>query len=67
MEAVNTLNNFFSNIIKVLKIRNCYVEKKFRYSLSRHQILKAMLKYKNHPNIIIKISTLFKFLLLASS
>ena len=53
-EVIYTLNNFFSNIIKILKIRNCYVEQKFRYSLSRHQILKAILKYKNHPSIIIK-------------
>ena len=54
MEVENTLNNFFSNLIKDMKIRKYYVEHKFRHSLSKHQILKAILKYKNHPSIIIK-------------
>ena len=27
---------------------------KIRYSLSRHQLSKAILKYNNHPSIIIK-------------
>ena len=54
VEVVNTLNKFFSNIIRILEIGNCYVQQKFRYSLSRYQALKAILKYKNHPSIIIE-------------
>ena len=43
----------------------CYanVIQKFSHSLSRHQILKVIVKYKTHPSLI---STLFTFLLLAS-
>ena len=37
-----------------MKIGKCYAEQKFRYSLSRHETLKALLKYKNHPSKIIK-------------
>ena len=53
-EVENTLNNVFSNIIKIMKIGKYFVESKFRHSLSKHHILKAILKYKNHPSIIIK-------------
>ena len=49
----NTLNNFFSNIIKILKTEKYYVKQKFRHNLFRHQILKAIIKYKNHSSIII--------------
>ena len=51
MEVANTLNNFFSNIIKNLKLPEYYVEDKLSHSLSRHPTLKAILKYKNHPSI----------------
>ena len=49
--VANTLNNFFSNFIKNLKIPVYYVEDKLPHSLSRHPTLNAMLKYKNHPSI----------------
>ena len=51
VKVANTLNNFFSNIIKNFKILEYYVEDKLRHSLSRYAILKAILKYKNHPSI----------------
>ena len=59
-QEANTIN-FFSNIIKILKIGKCYAnvmqmlcKQKFSHSLSRHQILKAIVKYKTHPSIIFK-------------
>ena len=56
VEVANTLNNFFSNIIKNLKLPGNYVEDKLSHSLSSHLTLKAILKYKNHPSIkVIKI------------
>ena len=36
-----------------MKFGKYYFEHKFRHSLSKYQILKAILKYKNHPSIII--------------
>ena len=38
----------------------CYanVMQKFSHSLSRHQILKAIVKYKTHPSIIINFFSL---------
>ena len=47
-EVANTLNNFFSTIIKNLKIPEYYAENKLPPSLSRHPTLKAILKCKNH-------------------
>ena len=37
VEVANTLNDFFSNIIKKLKIPEYYVEDKLPHSLSRHR------------------------------
>ena len=54
MKVENTQINFFSNIIKIMKIGKYYVEQKFLHSLSKHQVLKFIPKYKNHPSIIIK-------------
>ena len=48
VEVANTLNNFFSTIIKNLKIPEYYAENNLPPSLSRHPTLKAILKYKNH-------------------
>ena len=51
VEVANTLNDFFSNVIKNLKIPEYYVEDKLPNSLSRHPTLNAMPKEKNHPSI----------------
>ena len=51
MEVANTLNDFFSNIIKKLKLPEHYVENKLSHSLSSHPALKAILKYKKNPSI----------------
>ena len=53
VEVANTLNNFFSTIIKNLKIPEYYAENSLPPNLSRHPTLKAILKYKNHPSISI--------------
>ena len=53
VEVANTLNNFFSTIIKNLKIPQYYAENNLPPNLSRHPTLKAILKYKNHPSISI--------------
>ena len=53
VEVANTLNNFFLTIIKNLKIPEYYSENNLPPNLSRHPTLKAILKYKNHPNISI--------------
>ena len=44
VEVANTLNNFFSNVIKNVKL----LEDKLPNSLSRHPTLKFTVKYKNH-------------------
>ena len=51
VEEANTLNNFFLNIAKNLKIPEYYVEYKLPHGLSRHPTLKVILKYKNHSSI----------------
>ena len=51
MEVANTLNDFFSSIIKNLKLPEYYVEDKLSHSLSSHPTLKVILKYKNHTSI----------------
>ena len=51
VEVANTVDNFFSNFIKNLKIPKYYVEDKLPHSLSRHPTLNAILKYKNHLSI----------------
>ena len=53
VKAANALNNFFSTIIKNLKIPEYYAENNLPPNLSRHPTLKAILKYKNHPSISI--------------
>ena len=61
VEVANTLNNFFSTIIKSLKIPEYYAENNLPPNLSRHPTLKAILKYKSHPSISIikRFSELF--------
>ena len=69
VEVANTLNNFFSNIIKNLKIPEYYAKNNLPPNLSRHPTIKAILKYKNHPSIsIIKrlSERFFKFSLFTS-
>ena len=63
VEVANTLNNFSSNFVKNLKIREYYIEDKLPHRLSRHLTLNAILKYKNHPSIgfIIIIFPVFPF------
>ena len=51
VEVANNLNNFFSNIIKNLKLPEYYVEEKLSHSLSRHPTLKTIPKYEDHPSI----------------
>ena len=51
VEVANTLNDFFSKIIKNLKLPEYYAEEKLSHSLSSHPNLKATLEYKNHPSI----------------
>ena len=53
VEVANTLSNFFSTIIKSLKIPEYYAQSNLPPNLSRHPTLKAILKYKNHPSISI--------------
>ena len=53
VEVANTLNNFFSTIIKNLKIPEYYAENNLSPNLSRHPTLRAVVKYKNHPSISI--------------
>ena len=51
VEVANTLNKFFSNIVKNLKIPERFVNNSLPHSLSSHPTLKAILKYKDHPSI----------------
>ena len=51
VKVANSLNNFFSNIIKNLKLPEYFVEDKLSHSLSSHPTLKAVLRYKNQPSI----------------
>ena len=48
VEVENTLNNYFSNVVKNLKIPEKFVTDSLPQSLSRHPTLNAILKYKNH-------------------
>ena len=54
-EVAKTLNNYFSNIVKNLKIQKQKKTKKLPDSipqiLSKHPTLNGTLKYKNHPSI----------------
>ena len=51
VEVANTLNNYFSNAVKNLKIPEKFVTDSLPQSLSRHPTLNAILKYKNHPSM----------------
>ena len=51
VEVANTLNKFFSNIVKNLKIPERFVNNSLPHSLCSHPTLKAILKYKDHPSI----------------
>ena len=51
VEVANTLNDFFSKIIKNLKLPEYYAEDKLSHNLSSHPTLKGTLEYKNHPSI----------------
>ena len=51
MEVANTLNTFFSNTVKNLKIPEKFADHYLPHSLSRHPTLNAILKYKDPPSI----------------
>ena len=51
VEVANTLNNYFSNVVKNSKIPEKFVTDSLPQSLSRHPTLIAILKYKNHPSM----------------
>ena len=51
VEVANTLNNYFSNVVKNLKIPEKFVTDSLPQSLSRHPTLNAILKCKNHPSM----------------
>ena len=56
VKVEKTLNNYFWNVVKNLKIPENFVTNSLPQSLSRHPTLTAILKYKNHPNMqVIKI------------
>ena len=50
-EMANSLNKYFSNIVKSLKIPEKFVTDSLPQGLSRHPILNAILKYKIHPSM----------------
>ena len=62
-DVANTLNNYFSNIFKNLKIPEKFVTDSLPQSSSRHPALNAVLKYKNHPSmrVIKRFSQSFYF------
>ena len=47
----NTFNDFFSNIVKNLKIPEYQGENNLHNRLSSHPALQAIMKYRNHPVI----------------
>ena len=51
VEGANTLNNYFSNVVKNLKIPKKFVADSLPQNLSRHPTLNAILKYKNRPSM----------------
>ena len=53
LEVANTLNNYFSNVVKSLKIPETFVTDSLSQSLSRHLTLYSILKYKNHPSMYV--------------
>ena len=50
-EVAKTFNDFFSNIVKNLKIPEYQCEDDLHNRLSSHPALQAILKYRNHPSI----------------
>ena len=50
-EAANTFNNFFSNIVKNLKIPEYQCENGLHSRFSSHPALQATMKYRNHPSV----------------
>ena len=58
LEVANTLNKFFSNVVKNLKIPEKFANNNLPRILSKHPTLNAIMKYKNHPSmdVIKKIS-----------
>ena len=50
-EVAKTFNDFFSNIVKNLKIPEYQCEDDLHKRLSSHPVLQAILKYRNHPSI----------------
>ena len=50
-EVAKTFNDFFSNIVKNLKIPEYQWEDDLHNRLSSHPALQAILKYRNHPSI----------------
>ena len=51
IEVANTLNSFFSNTVKNLKIPETFADHYLPHSLSRQPTFNAILKYKDHPSI----------------
>ena len=58
LEVANTLNKYFSNVVKNLKIPEKFANNNLPRILSKHPTLNAIMKYKNHPSmdVIKKIS-----------
>ena len=50
-EVANTLNDFFSSIVKNLKILEYQCQNDLHSRLSSHPALQAIMKYRNHPSI----------------
>ena len=51
LEVANTLNKFFSNVVKNLKIPEKFANNNLPRILSKHPTLNAIMKYKNHPSM----------------
>ena len=51
MELANTLNTFFFNTVKNLRIPEKFADHDHPHTLSRHPTLNSILKYKDHPTI----------------
>ena len=51
LEIANTLNKFFSNVVKNLKIPEKFANNNLPRILSKHPTLNAIMKYKNHQSM----------------
>ena len=51
MELANTLNTFFFNTVKAVRIPEKFGDHYHPHSLSRHPTLSSILKHKGHPTI----------------